>query len=221
MPGLSVLVVSDVHDEVQALGFLSEFLDGVKPDLLVACGDVTNRGPVSFAEDFVEFARQKGVELLVVHGNMDPLSVRDFFEKQGVSIHGKTVEFKGFKFAGFGGSGRTPNNTPCEYSEDEIASGLKGLEVDEKTVLVCHTPPFGTKADELALGLHIGSKSVRDFVEKKQPFAVLCGHAHETQGEEFLGKTKVVKVGPLMRGKTALLELPSLKVEFLSADRKF
>ncbi len=218
---LKVLCISDVHDEVQALEFLEEFLDAHKPGLLLCCGDVTTRGPIAFAEQFCELAKGRKTKTLAVHGNMDPFGVQKILQEKGISIHGKSVEFKGFKFAGWGGSSHTPNNTPCEYSEEEIAEGLSKLEVDEKTVLLTHTPPFGTKADSPVPGVHIGSKSLRAFIGQKQPSAIVCGHCHEAQGEETLGKTKVIKVAPLMAGKAALLELPSLKCEFLKVKRGF
>ncbi len=218
---LKVLCISDVHDEVQALAFLEEFLDAQKPDLLLCCGDITTRGPIAFAEQFCELVKGRKTKTLAVHGNMDPFGVQKILVEKKISIHGKTVEFGGFKFAGWGGSGHTPNNTPCEYSEDEIAQGLSKMQVDKNTVLLAHVPPFGTSADSPVPGVHIGSKSLRAFVEQKQPSAVVCGHCHQSEGEELLGKTKVIKVAPLMAGRAALLELPSLKCEFLKVKRSF
>ncbi|MFA6049150.1 MAG: metallophosphoesterase [Candidatus Micrarchaeia archaeon] len=225
---LSALCISDLHDEVQCFDFLDEFLLQAKPDLLLVCGDLTTRGPLAFAEEFAEFVKSRKIKAFAVHGNMDPLPVQEFLQKKGLSIHGKSVEFGGFKFAGWGGSNPTPNGTPCEYSEEEIANGLAKLDVDEKTVVLCHTPPFGTKADTAGSGSalmpgggHIGSRALRAFVENKRPAALLCGHCHQSEGVEMLGATKIIKAAPLMHGKAALLQLPSLECEFLKTKRFF
>ncbi len=221
MDSIRALCISDVHGEVQALGFLEEFLEAEKPDVILACGDLTHRGPVAFAEDMAAIARGKKVPLFAVHGNMDPENVQAFLQTAGMWVHGKIFEFKGFKFAGWGGSGPTPHSTPTEYSEEEIARGLAELKVDENTTVISHTPPFGTKADEAAPGVHVGSKALREFVLQKTPKALVCGHCHQTQGEEMLGATKIIKVKPLMQGFAAIVEFPSLETKFLKTKREF
>ena len=45
-------------------------------------------------------------------------------------------------------------------------------------------------------GVHAGSRSIRDFVDRRQPDYLFCGHIHEAEGVEIaLGKTKAVNVG--------------------------
>ena len=71
-------------------------------------------------------------------------------------------------------------------------------------VLVCHAPPHGTELDRIRSGLHAGSKSVREFIEKQQPVYFFCGHIHEAEGVEIaMGKTRARNVGK----KAFLLEL--------------
>lgn len=220
---MKFLCVSDVHDEVQALEFLREFAQEEKPDAIVFCGDLTHRGPVSFAQEFLQTAKELRLPVFGVHGNMDPVAVQDFLEMQKVSIHCRKKIFKGQAFAGFGGSNPTPHHTECEYSEEEIAQKLESMGALNglQTILISHTPPFGTKADDLGNGLHIGSKSLRAFVEKNNFAALVCGHAHQNEGVEKIGETLIVKVAPLMQGKAALLELPLFKAKFLKAKRVF
>ena len=42
-----------------------------------------------------------------------------------------------------------------------------------------HSPPHYTRLDVLYNGHHVGSKSIRTFIEQKKPFLTLHGHIHE------------------------------------------
>lgn len=50
----------------------------------------------------------------------------------------------------------------------------------DKTIYVLHAPPFQTKLDVLYSGRHVGSKAIKTFIEKKQPYLTLHGHIHES-----------------------------------------
>jgi Icc-related predicted phosphoesterase len=199
---MRVLAITDVHAEEFVKTRLSEFLQKERFDLLIVAGDVTNRGPVSFAEDFLDSLR---IKTLAVHGNMDPAGVLEALEKRGMSLHAKRIAVNGFRFAGFGGSNPTPFQTPSEYGEDAIERGLSGI-VDERTVLVTHAPPHGC-LDTIPSGAHVGSRSVRKVIKEKQPVLCICGHVHETEGEASIGRTLVIKVAPAMTGKAAAITL--------------
>jgi Icc-related predicted phosphoesterase len=63
-------------------------------------------------------------------------------------------------------------------------------------VLICHAPPRGTALDRVREGLHAGSQSVREFVDRYQPDYLFCGHIHEAEGVAIeIGKTKAVNAG--------------------------
>lgn len=49
-----------------------------------------------------------------------------------------------------------------------------------KTVYVIHTPPHNTNLDIMYDRTHVGSKAVREFIEKHQPPLTLHGHIHES-----------------------------------------
>ncbi len=210
----TVLCVADVHGRESALAALERFLKR-EPDLVLVGGDVTHRGgPPGFLEKFFDAIEKTGFKVFAVHGNMDSQEVAEWVEKKGIGIHGKKINWRGFEFAGLGGGVRSPLNTPVEYAEKEIKDLLESI-VGPETILLSHAPPHGTKADDIGGGTHIGSRAVREIVEQRQPRAVVCGHAHETQGTEWIGKTLVLKVPPLFHGRAALLELPELKASFL------
>jgi uncharacterized protein len=50
---------------------------------------------------------------------------------------------------------------------------------DQKLILVSHVPPINTYLDVTYSQAHVGSKAVRDFIEKRQPLLCLHGHVHE------------------------------------------
>ncbi|MFH0834968.1 MAG: metallophosphoesterase, partial [Candidatus Micrarchaeota archaeon] len=182
-------------------------------DVAVICGDFTTRGPVGFAEDFLDAVR---IPCVAVFGNMDDARVAELLEKRGVSIHLKTKKVAGISFAGIGGSNPTPFGTPTEYSEAEITGMLEGMRVTHETVFVSHFPPFNTAADFIH-GRHVGSPALRAFLEEKQPRACICGHIHEAEGADHVGKTEIIKIPPLQNGKALLLDLENLDVKELRA----
>ena len=79
---------------------------------------------------------------------------------------------------------------------------LKRLPVPDPshTVAVIHTPPFNTRCDVLFDGRHVGSISVRAWIEQHQPLLTLHGHIHESpklSGSfcDCIGRTIVVNPG--------------------------
>jgi Icc-related predicted phosphoesterase len=69
-------------------------------------------------------------------------------------------------------------------------------------ILICHQPPYGILdtvnfpgAPKHWIGKHAGSKIILDYIKKKQPRYVFCGHIHEGKGAKKVGKTKVYNVG--------------------------
>ena len=57
---------------------------------------------------------------------------------------------------------------------------LKKLSSPKNTIYVIHAPPFSTKLDIITAGVHVGSKAVKEFIEKEQPLLALHGHIHES-----------------------------------------
>lgn len=82
----------------------------------------------------------------------------------------------------------------------EDLNKLKKLSIPKKTVYVVHAPPFNTKLDVITSGAHVGSKSVREFIEKEQPMLTLHGHIHESpkmsgSWKDKIGKTVCINAG--------------------------
>ena len=49
-----------------------------------------------------------------------------------------------------------------------------------KAIYVMHSPPFKTHLDKLFDGRWIGSRAIKAFIEKHQPYLTLHGHIHES-----------------------------------------
>jgi Icc-related predicted phosphoesterase len=78
-----------------------------------------------------------------------------------------------------------------------------------RTIYVMHSPPFGTKLDQIVGGASVGSRSIRRFVERNQPLLTPHGHIHEApeiSGSylERIGKTLCVNPGQFTNGRKEL-----------------
>ncbi len=100
---------------------------------------------------------------------------------------------------------------------------LKKLSNPKKTIYVVHAPPFNTKLDIITTGEHVGSKSVRKFIEREQPFLTLHGHIHESPKmsgawKDKIGSTICINVGssyPDNKLNCAVIDLDDLnKIEY-------
>ncbi len=48
-----------------------------------------------------------------------------------------------------------------------------------KTILMTHSPPYGTRLDQIQGGKPAGSRSIRSYIERNSFFLTLHGHIHE------------------------------------------
>ena len=77
---------------------------------------------------------------------------------------------------------------------------IKKLSNPKNTIYVIHAPPYDTKLDMITTGAHVGSRAVREFIEKEQPPLTLHGHIHESpqmsgSWKDKIGNTVCVNVG--------------------------
>lgn len=199
------LVLSDVHSRLENLKKITNLIHNRNVGLALVLGDLTNLGGKKEAAEVLDLL--EGLEVLAIPGNFDTEEVKNALEEKGVSLHNKKKKIGKWVFAGFGG-GLAGRPGRVLHSEPEIKKSLLKLASNEKKlVLLTHLPPFGTSLDLSYSGTHIGSRSVRQALEEKQPALHLCGHCHEAAGEEIIGKTTSVNVGAVKEGKALLLEI--------------
>jgi uncharacterized protein len=189
---VKLLIFSDIHSNHKAL----ERLMDTEADYYFAAGDLANWG--RGLEPCGKIMQPRGERVYVLPGNHESApQIAVFCAKFGFhNFHEQSIRIGEHHVAGLGYSSPTPFNTPGEYSEAELAERLVRFESLNPLVLICHAPPHGTALDRVRDGVHAGSRSVRDFVDRRQPDYLFCGHIHEAEGVEIvLGKTKAVNVG--------------------------
>jgi Icc-related predicted phosphoesterase len=195
-----LLIFSDIHTDWKTL----ERLLSVDADYYIAAGD-----QVTWARNFDrcgEILQTRGDKVYVLPGNHESASdVSRMCARYGLhDFHERHLLVGKWHVAGLGYSNPTPFNTPGEYTEQQIADRLQRFAEFNPLVLICHAPPYDTPLDQIRPGVHAGSRSVRQFIDRYQPAYFFCGHIHEAEGVAAeLGKTRAWNVGK----KGHLLEL--------------
>ncbi len=199
-PIVKLLIFSDIHTDWKTL----EHLLSVEADYYIAAGDQATwtRG----LDRCGEILQARGDRVYVLPGNHESASeVARMCARYGLhDFHGRHFAVGKWHVAGLGYSNPTPFNTPGEYTEQQIADRLQRFADLNPLVLICHAPPFGTALDQIRPGVHAGSRSVREFIDERQPPYFFCGHIHEAEGVTTrVGNTRAWNVGK----KGYLLEL--------------
>ena len=200
----------DVHGRFETVPTALETIGSV--DALVVGGDLTNAGTPDEVERAVESWRPLAPTLFAVAGNMDSPEIDDRLVALGVSLDGVGVVLSGdVGLHGVSASGPTPLDTPHELTDDELerrAQSGHAHVADCRVRIFCpHSPPHGTACDRLRSGKPVGSRSLRAFVEAAQPQLVLCGHIHESRGEDLIGGTRIANPGPAFAGHFAVVDV--------------
>lgn len=208
---LNILAFSDIHADEEALDGLRSLTSKEEFDAVICCGDLSNRGPISYVQSLLELF---GDKFYFVHGNMDTPAVLDVLRSNPHYLHGRKIKFGEWNLVGLGGSNPTPFNTPSELSEAQIEHILNTSGINSHSIFVSHPPPKGI-FDTVSGDIHAGSKAVRDCMEKARPLLLICGHIHEHEGQQVVGDTLVVKLGAAESKKAAKIKIGSeIDVEF-------
>ncbi|MCL2704962.1 MAG: metallophosphoesterase family protein [Spirochaetaceae bacterium] len=211
---MKIIVVSDIHDKYSLIKNIEKELTAA--DLIIISGDITHFGSDEDAKKIITEIEKYNKNIFAVSGNCDKGRVEEYLKDKNISLHREIKNIPAFNLniSGLGGSITTPIPTPNTYSEDECKKYLGSIEI-APDIFVSHQPPLNTIADKVPNGKHVGSFSIRDFIDKKQPALYLCGHIHESIGKEYYGKTLVVNPGPFKDGFYAVITRND-KGEFLA-----
>ena len=205
---MKLLAITDIHSNPDKI---YSYLDENPVDEIIITGDVTEFGPDDlFVDTLNKFSQYANVHAL--HGNCDPKNAPELLDKSDITnIHDNTSNIGDIKIVGFGGSNPTPFDTPNEFTDEELYDSLNKyydeLNSDNFTILVTHAPPLDTNADMIESGAHVGSPAVRKIIEQTQPTLNLCGHVHESIGQDKIGQTIVINPGDASTGHACLIEL--------------
>ena len=214
---MNICVITDIHGKKSSLKKLFDSIDIKQFDLLLCCGDITSFGGEMEAKEILDLIPD--MPFYTVFGNCDRIGVKDYISSEGISLHEKEFKISDYTVGGFGGSNKSPFGTPSEYEEDQIMAGLSKLSF-ENMILVTHVPPYGTKLDRIGNNKSIGSTSVRNIIEKKQPLVAISGHVHESRAIDSLGKTHLMNPGPLKDGYYGIvkIDVSGINVELKEID---
>ncbi|MBV8847481.1 MAG: metallophosphoesterase [Bryobacterales bacterium] len=186
------LIFSDLHNDVRAL----ENLMRVDADYYFAAGDLVNWG--RGLDAMGKAMEHRADKVYVLPGNHESeADIAALCRKFGfTNFHGQRFEAGGVHWGGLGHSSPTPFDTPGEYTEEELAARLGTFDDFSPLVMICHSPPLNTALDRIHDGLHAGSRSIAEFIERVQPRYFFCGHIHEAEGTVVqIGKTRAMNVG--------------------------
>ena len=182
----------DTHGNMRKINALKE--KAKDADLVVCAGDLT-----MFEDRLLEHVKtlsKLGPRVLIFHGNHEEENTLKYACRpyaKILNIHKGVFKTKERVFLGYGGGGFKLVDHEFEALEEKFKKHIKDK---NKSVLILHGPPYGTKLDLLEQG-HVGNKSYTDFIIKHQPKLVICGHLHENEGKhDKIGESLVVNPGP-------------------------
>ncbi|PIN78075.1 hypothetical protein COV15_00230 [Candidatus Woesearchaeota archaeon CG10_big_fil_rev_8_21_14_0_10_34_12] len=99
---------------------------------------------------------------------------------------------------------------------------LKKLFLREKPsknfIFLTHYTPYGI-FDKVKLksspmyDKHVGFEPYSNIIKHYQPMLVICGHMHEYQGKQRLGKSLVINPGAAQNGKAAIIEIEKERIK--------
>jgi Icc-related predicted phosphoesterase len=208
---LKILVTSDFHGKTEAAHKTVAKAKATEADAVVVCGDITQFGSVKDAQRVFAPLLASEIPLLYVPGNCDSPELTKAEIGGAFNLHGSCRVLNDVSFLGLGGSSPTPFRTLFELTESEIMEilnrGMKDCSQSKWFAIVSHDTPKDTRVDLTWMKRHVGSVSLRKFIEEYKPHIVFCGHIHEAPGTDHIGETLLVNPGPAVHGRCAIVSL--------------
>jgi uncharacterized protein len=214
-----IVTLTDLHAHIGALSSLGKQLHTA--DLVILSGDITHFGHKKEMAGIINLVRKFNPSVFAVSGNCDYPDAEEFLTEENISLNGISREFQGFEFYGLSGSLPCPGKTPHEYSEEEFEVFLRDVRLHPgiPQIMVSHQPPFNTINDQVSPGVHVGSRSIRKFIEDEQPLVCYTGHIHEGTGIDYIGRTAIVNPGPAGKGSFVLTEISDGRIKRLEVTQ--
>lgn len=119
-----------------------------------------------------------------------------------------------YEMVSWGWSTPTPWDTPREQSEEEMAAAIAAmtdrLAEPERAIFNLHCPPHESGIDDAPeldedfrpvvkggtpKNIPVGSKAVREAIERCSPLIGLHGHVHDAAGTQMVGRTRCFNPG--------------------------
>jgi len=178
------LVISDLHDQILGIKKIKEWLDNLKFDAVICCGDLTSaqtKNQTERIQNIINLIRQHHLPFFTIFGNNERKESQNLLQEEGVLL--QEEYFLNYHLVGISGWG-------------EIIPALKNP-IDENTILVTHIPP----KFEQKINLH------------HAPFLHLHGHIHMPYNKKVIGNTTIISVPPLLSGKALKITLNNRQIK--------
>lgn len=186
----------DIHDKAEPIKDIRHILADV--DAVLLAGDMTNGHPDNL-QRVLNIIESVTESIYAVCGNMDTEAMNMLLAREGISVHRRHAMLDGIAILGCGGA--LPFYGKYVFSEEQLATFLNesivGVTAETPKILICHQPPLDTKLDIARNGEHVGSKAVREFIERVQPLICFTGHMHSSTGIDTIGTTQIINPGPI------------------------
>ncbi len=199
---IKILCVSDIHGHLVDLPLSKEC------DAIIISGDIcpTFDHAVEFQyrwymNNFLPWCRSLNKDVYFTFGNHDffaekivtPSGLFTFEEyRDGTEIVGaidNTIYIKNNLKIGFTPSSLPFGNWAFNYPEEKIEETLDSF--GKCDIVVSHGPPFDL-LDMTPRGEHVGSRALREYIDKNKPRLVVTAHIHHSRGIMNYGETLVV-----------------------------
>ena len=223
---MRILGLTDLHSGGRfPVDDLQKLIQTEAIELLIIAGDLTTWGKTSQVKTVLEEIDKINIPIFYVPGNMDSKKSGDIEFSNVFPLHGRMRVFSGIYFVGLGASNKTPFSTPFTLSEKKLAEILEQAFADvpkgKPLFVISHAPPLNSEADKLYNDEHVGSSTVREFIERTNPLVILCGHIHESKSISKIDSTLCVNPGPARHRNAAIIEITKNNENELVATSKF
>ena len=191
---MRILAFSDLHRDLEGAARLVE--RSAEADVVIGAGDFASVHE-GLGETIAALAGIETPTVLVPGNNETEQALREAAEAWPAAsvLHGEALELDGIEFFGLGAAVPvTPWDWSFDVTEEDAQRLLEGC--PDGGVLVVHSPPQG-HVDRSTGGEHLGSTSIRDAIAARQLRLAVCGHIHDSWGQESeLGSTRIANLGP-------------------------
>ncbi len=190
---MKILAFSDLHHSRRHARALVDA--SAEADLVIGAGDFCNRREA--LPEALNLLSGIAAPMVLVPGNAESATELRAAAHEGWHVlHGDAAEIGGLRLFGLGYAvPETPfGGWSCDLSEADAAAMLAACE--RADILITHSPPKGV-VDVTSFGESMGSTAIRDAIRRIAPRLCLCGHIHDSWGQEGrIGGARVANLGP-------------------------
>jgi len=157
-----------------------------------------------------------GIPMTIIPGNDDIYEIDDVLNASAYcqNTDGRVVQFESFELLSLGCANQTPWDCPRDLPEEVLARRLDVLASQvtdmSRSIWNIHVPPYNSGLDiapELDANfkpvthggqmneIPVGSRAVREAIERHQPLLTLHGHIHESRSVAKIGRTTSINPG--------------------------